>query len=116
MLAAGQPHQFSLEEGGIYLYSFLSQDGGAQLFRLCLHQQWLCGSVTCPRSGRLGQPQSKVVDDGGKRGEFLSKVELWVKEERERRRRRGEFAPEGLIFFKKFGRRLIVRMPVMLLL
>ena len=41
--------------------------GGAQLFQLLRHQQWLCGSVTCPRSGRLGQPQSKVVEDGGEK-------------------------------------------------
>ena len=45
----------------------LSQVGGAQLFQLLRHQQWLCGSVTCPRSGRLGQPQSKVVEDGGEK-------------------------------------------------
>ena len=80
-----------------------------------LHQQWLCGSVTCPRSGRLGQPQAKVVGDGGKRGEFLSKVELWVKEERERRRRRGELPLRGQSFSRKFGRKLIVRMIFLLL-
>ena len=43
----------------------------------------------------------------GKRGEFLSKkVELWVKEERERRRRRGEFAPEGQQFFQNIGEKI----------
>ena len=47
-----------------------------------------------------------MVDDGGKRGEFLSKVELWVKEERERRRRRGEFAPEGQQFFHNIGEKI----------
>ena len=36
-----------------------------------------------------------------KGGEFLSKVELWVKEERERRRRRGELPLRGQSFSRK---------------
>ena len=47
-----------------------------------------------------------VVQDGDKRGEFLSKVELWAMEESGRRCGREEFAPEGPDFFQEIGEKI----------
>ena len=91
---------FSGGEGGLSL-QLLSQDEGAQLFRLCQHQQWLCGSVTCPRSGRLGQPQSKVVEDGGEKRRISQQGGALGEGGEGTSAQARRIAPEGPIFFKK---------------